>query len=79
MENLLDPRFAGQRADMFHTAPAVDRGTLAELIGAVGLRPVWLGEDAHDLINGVLRLWLTLARSHGRHLAFRVLTDTGRV
>lgn len=79
VENLREPEIAGERADMFFSAADADRSTVADLIQAVGLRPVWVGENTHDTVDGVLRLWFALARSHGRHLAFRVLTDTGQV
>jgi 8-hydroxy-5-deazaflavin:NADPH oxidoreductase len=76
-ENLRDPRFGDERADMFFSAAEGDRAAVAELIEAVGLRPVWLGDDAQDLLDGLLRLWFVLARTHGRRLAFRMLTDSG--
>jgi 8-hydroxy-5-deazaflavin:NADPH oxidoreductase len=78
-ENLRDPEFAGERADMLFSAAAADRPTVTELIDAVGLRPVWVGENTHDTVDGLLPVWFALARTHGRHLAFRVLTDTGQV
>jgi predicted dinucleotide-binding enzyme len=78
-ENLREPRFGDERADMIFSASEADRESVAALIEAVGLRPVWLGEGTHDTVDGLLPLWFTLARTHGRHLAFRVLTDTGEV
>jgi predicted dinucleotide-binding enzyme len=78
-ENLREPKFGRERADMFFAAGENDRDTVAELIEAVGLRPVWVGADAHAIVDGVLPLWFALSRSHGRHLAFRVLTDSGTV
>lgn len=46
------------------------------LIEAVGLRPMYLGPDQQDVVDGVLRLWFALAigQGHGRHLAFHTLT-----
>ena len=75
-ENFADPDFDGVRADLFYSAPAADRSTLDELIGALGLRPMYLGENQEDTVDGVLRLWFALAvgQGHGRHLAFRTLT-----
>jgi predicted dinucleotide-binding enzyme len=75
-ENFADPDFDGVRADLFYSAPAADRETLEGLIGAVGLRPMYLGENQQDTVDGVLRLWFALAvgQGHGRDLAFRTLT-----
>jgi 8-hydroxy-5-deazaflavin:NADPH oxidoreductase len=75
-ENFADPVFDGVPADLFYSAPAGDRATLDALIGAVGLRPMYLGEDQQDTVDGVLRLWFALAagQGHGRNLAFRTLT-----
>jgi predicted dinucleotide-binding enzyme len=74
-ENFADPDFAGVRADMFFSAPAGDRALVEELIEAVGLRPVYVGEGQHQVVDGVLWLWLALAmgQQRGRRLAFRML------
>jgi len=74
-ENLADPQFGDERADMFFSAPETDQATVAQLIEAVGLRPVYLGDGQHEVADGVLRLWfaLVMGRGHGRHLAFRTL------
>jgi predicted dinucleotide-binding enzyme len=78
-ENFADPDFDGVRADLFYSAPAADRATLDTLITAVGLRPMYLGENQYDTVDTVLRLWFALAvgQGHGRHLAFRTLTREG--
>lgn len=75
-ENLAEPVFDGIAADMFYSAPEADRPTLDALITAVGLRPIYLGENQQDVVDGMLRLWFTLAvgQRQGRHLAFRTLT-----
>jgi predicted dinucleotide-binding enzyme len=75
VENLREPRFGDERADMLYSCSVADREVVAALVEAVGLRPVFAGDAAHDVLDGVLRLWFTLSRSYGRHLAFRVLTD----
>jgi predicted dinucleotide-binding enzyme len=75
VENLLAPDFDGVPADMVFTSTTEDRGTVADLITAVGLRPVWLPAGAEHVVDGLLPLWFALARTHGRHLAFRVLTE----
>lgn len=79
VENLADPHFGTETADMIYSAPEADRQPLEDLIRAVGLRPVYAGDGAHEVVDGVLRLWFALAigQGRGRHLAFRVLDDTG--
>jgi len=76
-ENFEDPIFADGRADLFYSAPEADRATLEELIDAVGLRPIYVGEDAEELVDGLFRLWIALAmrQGRGRRLAFRLLED----
>jgi hypothetical protein len=79
VENLADPHFGTETADMIYSAPEADRQPLEDLIRAVGLRPVYAGDGAHEVVDGVLRLWFALAigQGRGRHLAFRVLDDAG--
>jgi hypothetical protein len=64
---------------MPYAAPEADRPAVEDLIRAVGLRPVYAGDGAHEVVDGVLRLWFALAigQGRGRHLAFRVLDDAG--
>ena len=78
-ENLADPGFGTETADMIYSAPEADRPAVEDLIRAVGLRPVYAGDGAHEVVDGVLRLWFALAigQGRGRHLAFRVLDDSG--
>lgn len=75
-ENLADPSFDGVPADLFFSATEQDRATVESLIEAVGLRPMYLGDNQQDTVDGVLRLWFALAvgQGHGRRLAFRTLT-----
>ncbi len=75
VENLADPRFGDDTADMFFSAPQGDRATVEQLINAVGLRPVYLGDGQHEVMDGVLRLWfaLVMGQKHSRHLAFKML------
>ncbi|MFF2557526.1 NADPH-dependent F420 reductase [Nocardia sp. NPDC058058] len=69
------PIIDGAPADMFFSCAESDRGEVETLISAVGLRPVYVGEN-HEVVDGVMRLWLTLAMSRnlGRDLAFRMVT-----
>jgi 8-hydroxy-5-deazaflavin:NADPH oxidoreductase len=72
-----DPSVGGERPDLFYAGPPGDsQGDVKQLILDVGLRPVWVGgADAVDVVDGVLRLWFTLSRHRGRHIAFRLITD----
>jgi predicted dinucleotide-binding enzyme len=75
VENLADPQFGDGPADMFFSAPEGDRATVEQLIEAVGLRPVYLGDGQQEVVDGVLRLWfaLVMGQHHSRHLAFLTL------
>jgi predicted dinucleotide-binding enzyme len=73
-ECFADPVFGGEPVDLFFTAPAADRATVEELVVAVGLRPVYVGEDP-EVADAAGRLWLTLVfgQKRGRNLALRVV------
>lgn len=79
-ENFADPVVAGTRADLLDGAVEGRAREVAEqLIGDVGLEPVWVGgPEAFDVVDGVTRLWFTLAfqRELGRRLAFKVLRES---
>ena len=74
-ENMADPLFDGQRADMFFSAPVDDRDTVETVVDAVGLRPVYVGEDKEAIIDCLFRLWIALAieQGRGRRLALHLL------
>jgi len=74
-ENMADPVFDGQRADMFFSAPVGDRATVETIIEGVGLRPIYVGEDQEAIIDALFQLWVTLAmkQGRGRRLALRLL------
>jgi hypothetical protein len=74
-ENLADPVFADGPADMFFSAPEGDRATVEAIVAAVGLRPVYLGEDQEALVDALFQVWITLAvkQQRGRRLALRLL------
>ena len=74
-ENMADPVFDGERADMFFSAPEGDRATVETIIEGVGLRPIYVGEDQEAIIDALFQLWVTLAmkQGRGRRLALRLL------
>jgi predicted dinucleotide-binding enzyme len=65
-ENMADPLFDGQRADLFFSAPETDRGTVETIIVDVGLRPIFVGEDKESIIDALFQLWIELAMRQGR-------------
>jgi predicted dinucleotide-binding enzyme len=74
-ENMANPMFEGELADMFFSAPVVDRGTVETIIEGVGLRPIFVGEDQEAIIDCLFQLWVALAvkQGRGRRLALRLL------
>jgi hypothetical protein len=78
-ENFADPDFDGTQADLLWCGPDGDTGALIErLIADIGLRPVRVGGlDQLRTVDMLASLWFALAlgQGHGRHLAFRVLTQ----
>jgi predicted dinucleotide-binding enzyme len=74
-ENLADPEFVDGPADMFFSGPEADRGLAETVIQAVGLRPIYLGEDQEALVDALFQIWIALAlkQGRGRRLALRLL------
>ena len=71
-----DPTVGGEQPDLFYAGPEQGREEVERLIADVGMRPVRVGgADQAATVDGVLRLWFTLAQSRGRHIAFRLLSD----
>ena len=77
-ENFEDPMFGDIQADLLYCGPAgASRDAVEQLIRAVGLRPVCLGDLRQiGLVDAVGSLWFALAfgQGMGRNLAFKVLT-----
>jgi len=74
-EILQDPQFADGPADMFFSAPQADRGTTEDVVQAVGLRPIYVGENEEALVDALFQVWIALAlkQGRGRHLALRLI------
>jgi 8-hydroxy-5-deazaflavin:NADPH oxidoreductase len=72
-----NPRVGATPADLFYCGPeGPAKQTVEQLIADVGYRPVWVGgTDQADTVDGVLRLWFTLAARRGRRIAFQLLAD----
>src|SRR3954465_4123846 len=74
-----DPAIDGEVADLFWCGP--EDAELEELLGAVGPRPVRVGDiDLIDVVDGVGRLWLAVVCRGGapRRLGFRMLGGKSR-
>jgi predicted dinucleotide-binding enzyme len=77
-ENFADARYGDVPGDMLYSGPSGEaQRTVEELIGATGLRPVWVGDnDKAQVVDNFTALWFTLAfeRGWGRNLGFKLLT-----
>jgi len=77
-ENFAEPVIDGAQADLFYVSPEGKARTVAEeLISAVGLRPVRVGDlPQAPLVDNLGALWGALAfgQGHGRRVAFKLLT-----
>jgi predicted dinucleotide-binding enzyme len=77
-ENFADSSYGEDDGDMLYSGPdGQARTTVAELIDATGLRPIWVGDnDKARLVDDFVALWFTLAfeRGWGRNLGFKLLT-----
>jgi hypothetical protein len=60
---------------MFFSAAESDRPVVEAVISGVGLRPVFVGEDQEDLVDGLFRLWVAVAmkQGRGRRVAWKLL------
>ena len=73
-ENFADPLPGAQ---LFFAADPTARRAAEELIAAIGLEPVYVGDaDAAGTVDALLPLWFALVRQRGgnRKLALRVIT-----
>jgi predicted dinucleotide-binding enzyme len=75
-----DPTFADGQPDHLYSGPDGEHArTVEQLISDAGLRPLRIGDlETASLIDGWTRLYFALAvgRGMGRHLAFRLLSDS---
>ncbi len=75
-EVFADPDFNGIQADLLYAGGAADRMAIEQLIGDIGLRPIYAGDiDQFGVVDSVLGLFFALGikQGRGRHLAFKVL------
>jgi 8-hydroxy-5-deazaflavin:NADPH oxidoreductase len=72
-----NPVLGGETPDLFYAGPdGPSRGKVERLIEDAGLRPIRVGgTEQVDVVDGVLRLWITLAQSRGRRIAFKLISD----
>jgi 8-hydroxy-5-deazaflavin:NADPH oxidoreductase len=71
------PVVGGVQADLFYCGPDGNgREVVERLITDAGLRPIWVGGvDQVDTVDGLLRVWIVLSRTHGRHVALKLISD----
>jgi 8-hydroxy-5-deazaflavin:NADPH oxidoreductase len=76
-ENFANPTYNGVQGDLLYAGPEGDSlAQVEQLIRDVGLRPMHVGgTDQIATVDGLLGLWFSLMKTHGRHVAFKVLTD----
>lgn len=77
-ENFADPQLGSLTIDLFYCGHSRSRPVIERLIEDIGLRPVYVGEeDAVAMIDGLTRLWFSLAfgQGLGRRIAFKLLED----
>ena len=75
-ETYQNPLWEGVQGDLFYTAADADRAAVEEIIEAVGLRPLFVGEDRPDLLDAALFLLVAAYGTHGRHTGLRLLSDS---
>lgn len=78
-ENFAEPVLEGIQIDLFYCGDNdPSQPTVDELIGDIGLRPVYIGgRDQIAIIDSLTRLWFSLVMGQGfaRRLAFKMLTE----
>lgn len=71
------PRYGSQQADLFYCGPpGQEQAVVADLISAVGLRPVYIGDLSQaSILDHMAALWVGLAirEGYGRGMAFKLL------
>jgi 8-hydroxy-5-deazaflavin:NADPH oxidoreductase len=72
-----NPVLGGEKPDLFYAGPdGQDQRVVEGLISDVGCRPIRVGgPDQVDVVDGLLRLWFTLAQTRGRRIAFQLIAD----
>lgn len=77
-ENFENPRLGGVQIDLFYCCEAFARPAAEQLIGEIGLRPVYTGGlEAATTVDAITRLWFALAmgQGYGRRIAFKLLEE----
>ncbi|MFM8321869.1 MAG: NADPH-dependent F420 reductase [Chloroflexota bacterium] len=77
-ENFAQPVLGGQPVDLFYCAQPAAKPVLEQLIGELGLRPIYTGDlDTAPLLDNLTRLWFALAhvQGRGRRIAFKLQQD----
>lgn len=77
-ENVQSPSFGNDRPDLLYIGNNDDhRLTVGALIQDVGLNPVFVGGlDQQPILDAATGFWFALSRVYGRHVAYRLLSDS---
>jgi predicted dinucleotide-binding enzyme len=79
-ENFADPVIDGVQVDLFYCGDGGSaQAAVHDLIAGIGLRPIYLGDNQQaGVVDALTRLWFNLAlqQGYGRHLAFKMVTET---
>lgn len=79
-ENFAQPTLGGMQVDLIYCGPATAQTMAEQLIGDIGLNPVYIGgNDQLPVVDNLVRLWFALAfgQQKGRRLAFKVIAESG--
>ncbi|GAB4122152.1 MAG: NADPH-dependent F420 reductase [Roseiflexaceae bacterium] len=77
-ENFANPQIDGIPIDLFYCGHAEARSIADQLISAIGLHPIYLGDlEAVTAVDGLTRAWFALAfgQGYGRRVAFRLIHE----
>lgn len=77
-ENFANPQINGVPIDLFYCAAPAAQETVAALITAVGLHPIYVGDvEVANTLDGMTRMWFALVfgQNKGRRVAFKLMTE----
>ncbi|MEM7333922.1 MAG: NAD(P)-binding domain-containing protein [Chloroflexota bacterium] len=77
-ENFANPQIDGEKLALLYCGPEENRGEIAKLIEAIGLDPIYLGDEGQaSLIDSMTRVWFALAfgQGYGRRFGFKLVQE----
>ena len=76
-EVLANPEINGVQSDLFYAGGDAERAMMEQLIGEIGLRPIYVGDtDQFAVVDAFLSLFFAVGikQGHGRHISFKLLS-----